>query len=205
MQVSGESENDAPPRTVSGDTVASILLAEYRALYDLALFRLGSLDRRVPLTGSVLAGFLGGAVVLPRDAQLFLLVTIPLAVIWFVRTTINHARSFEDALRRIEEIENRLNSLAGEPLVEFQTRHPSRLTSVGGRTGTETVATSLLVSLLLLSGCTLAIWKLDIPSPAIRYGLSAYVIAIALYLLWIAVQVSRYTYDKSAPPNPSTR
>lgn len=97
-----------------------VLLEEYRALYALVQFRMTALDRRVPLAGSTLAFSLGGAFIAPLHVQIVVLVVLPLAVLWLVRTTINHARSFEDALRRIEQIEVRVNELASEELMAFQ-------------------------------------------------------------------------------------
>ena len=112
------------------------LLAEYNALYGLAEFRMGALDRRVPAAGAALLVFIGSVPALPGPAQHILLAAIPASLIWLLRTTINHARSFEDVLRRIEVIEDVLrrieviegavNKLAGETLMCFQTTHPSK-------------------------------------------------------------------------------
>lgn len=138
---------------LSAEARMTVLLAEYSAMYDLALFRLHSLDRRVPLTGSALVASLGATLVLPIEAQVFILVAVPLALVWFLRTTINHARSFEDALRRIEQIESKLNALAGDELVHFQSRHPSRGKATGGRTGRETITTVLIAGGLCHAVC----------------------------------------------------
>jgi len=118
-----------------------ILMEEYRVLYTLVTLRLTSLDRRVPLAGASLAAFLGSVTVLPRDAQLVFLFGLPVALVWFLRATVNHARSAEDLLRRIEEIEREINRLCGEELLAFQSRHPSRGRQVGGQTTTESVKT----------------------------------------------------------------
>ena len=170
-----------------------VLLAEYRAVYDLALFRLVSLDRRVPLTGSALTASLGAVLVLPLQAQVFILIALPLALIWLLRTTINHARSFEDALRRIEQIEKQVNGLAGDELIRFQSRHPSRGKATGGRTGKETIAAVLVASFLLLMGCTWMAWSIPL-RPPVPVLIGAYCGYIGLYLLAVAVRLQRYRY-----------
>src|SRR4051812_30540686 len=87
------------------------LFEEYRALYSIATFRMTALDRRMPVTAGAMAAVLSGLDVVSRDSQLLLLLGAPLALVWFVRTTVNHARSFEDVLRRIEQIERLVNDL----------------------------------------------------------------------------------------------
>jgi transcriptional regulator with XRE-family HTH domain len=128
----------------------SILLEEYRALYALAEFRMVSLDRRAPLAGTLISVLLGAVTLLPHDGQLVVLLSLPLLLIWLVRTTINHARSFEDLIRRIDQIEVEVNALAGKNLLRFQSNHPSRGRAVGGRTGRETVAATLVLCGVLL-------------------------------------------------------
>ncbi|MEM6260711.1 MAG: hypothetical protein AAGI37_20885 [Planctomycetota bacterium] len=178
---------------VSAETRVSVLLAEYRAMYDLALFRLNSLDRRVPLTGSALTASLAAALVLPIEAQLFILIAVPLALVWFLRTTINHAQSFEDALRRIEQIEIKLNELAGDELVRFQSRHPSRGKATGGRTGRETIAAVLIANALVLMGCTWLTLRILVEPPT-GVLLLCYFGFIALYLLAVTLRLGRYRY-----------
>lgn len=129
------------------------LLAEYHALYRLAEFRMAALDRRVPAAGAALLVFVGAIPALTGPAQHVLLVAVPASLIWLLRTTINHARSFEDAIRRIEEVEGAVNTLAGERLMCFQSTHPSRGRAVGGRTGAETVLAVILSAVLLIGAC----------------------------------------------------
>lgn len=129
------------------------LLAEYHALYRLAEFRMAALDRRVPAAGAALLVFVGAIPALMGSAQHVLLVAVPASLIWLLRTTINHARSFEDAIRRIEEVERAVNELAGARLMCFQSTHPSRGRAVGGRTGAETVLAVILSALLLVGAC----------------------------------------------------
>ncbi|MEO1278808.1 MAG: hypothetical protein AAFV77_07630 [Planctomycetota bacterium] len=114
---------------------------------------MSALDRRVPLAGTALALSLGGAFVAPLPVQAMVLIVLPIAVLWLVRTTINHARSFEDALRRIEQIERQVNEIAGERLLAFQSSHPSRGEAVGGRTGKESVLAVALAASGSLVAC----------------------------------------------------
>lgn len=132
----------------------NILFEEFRALYGLAEFRLGSLERRAILAWAALGVFLSAFEAMNTDAQRTFLLAVPMAVLWLVRTTINHARSFEDAIRRVGEIECEINRIAGHDLLAFQSRHPSRGTTVGGRTGRESVLAVLITAaaMILTSG-----------------------------------------------------
>lgn len=128
-----------------------VVLHEYDNLYGLVTFRMASLDRRAPIGAATLVAFLGAVAVLPPATQRVFLVAVPLALIWFFRTSINHARSFEDVLSRLVEIERFVNEEAGVELLAFQSRHPSRLTAVGGRTGRETILSVYTICLVLLA------------------------------------------------------
>lgn len=145
-----------------------VLLEEYRALYGLANFRMAALDRRVPLAGTALALSLGGAFVAPPAVQMIVLIVLPIAVLWLVRTTINHARSFEDALRRIEQIEQQVNQIAGETLIAFQSSHPSRGEAVGGRTGRESVLAVALTATGSLVACLALVASLEHAGVSVR-------------------------------------
>lgn len=129
------------------------LLSEYNALYSLAEFRLSALDRRIPLVGSVLTGFLATTPVLPESSRILALTVVPISVVWLVRTTVNHARSFEDVLRALEVLESKINGVVGRGAIGFQATHPSRGAAVGGRTGAETVGAVVLAACLLLGVC----------------------------------------------------
>ncbi|MFI4915096.1 MAG: hypothetical protein ACIAS6_01140 [Phycisphaerales bacterium JB060] len=159
-----------------------VLLAEYEAMYRLAGFRMTSLERRVPAAGATIVAFLGVLPLLPESSQWILLVVVPASLVWFVRTTINHARSFEDVLRRIEWIEKRTNQLAGEELLGFQSNHPSRGTTVGGRTGVETVSAVMLASAMVLLACLTLTFDGPATRPAAWWSYYAYLVAVALYL-----------------------
>lgn len=131
-----------------------ILLEEYRQLYELVRFRLAALDQRVPLAGAALIGTLAGIGSLATTIQPVFLVALPLSLLWWLPTTIAHARSFEDALRRIETIEGEVNRLCGKDLLTFQSSHPGRK-QVGGRTGQQTVQAVLTASAIILGACGL--------------------------------------------------
>src|SRR3954452_22946950 len=84
---------------------------EYEALYSLVEFRMSALDRRAPVTAAAFAGVVAALQAVPAGSQAILFVGLPVALLWFMRTTVNHARSFEDVLRRIEEIERAVNAV----------------------------------------------------------------------------------------------
>lgn len=175
-----------------------ILLEEYGAMYGLASYRLSSLERRVPVWGAALTAFVGGLAVSPPALQIVILVSLPVMLYWFVRTTVNHARSLEDILRRIDEIEVEVNRRAGENLLTFQSSHPSRGRAVGGRVGTGTVWSACIATVLLLSACMyLLLNEHPVLNPLVAaYGV--YVIGVGAASAWDAFRLSRYTYRKSA-------
>lgn len=177
----------------------SILLEEYRALYGLVTFRMTSLDRRVPATGGTLAAFLGSVTIMPPAGQHVVLATLPIALFWFLRTTINHARSFEDVLRRLDEIEQQVNRLCGRDLLAFQSRHPSKDRAVGGRTGTETVRSVWWTSLVLLaSSVYLSRFLTEVPG-AIGEVYVAYAAGVGVALTLAVIRHQRYRYLKQHP------
>lgn len=175
-----------------------VLLEEYRALYTLVTFRMTSLDRRVPIATAALATFLGSISAVPPASQTIFLLGLPLAQVWLVRTTINHARSFEDVLRRIDEIERRVNTLAGEELLVFQSRHPSGGRATGGRTGVETVRTVYSSSLLMLGACGyLASVNFADPRVLIVYWAACGLIGVQLTVSILLLKRYRYLKDRS--------
>lgn len=131
-----------------------VLLEEYRQLYALVLFRLSALDQRVPLAGFALIAAVAGIGTLGSSVQITLLIAVPLSLLWWYQVAAQHALSFTDALRRIAEIEQQVNGLAGTALLEFQSSHPGRA-QVGGRTGQRTVQAVLAGSAVVLAACLL--------------------------------------------------
>lgn len=172
-------------------------------MYGLVEFRLVSLDRRAMLAWAGLTAFLTCFSALSGDAQWSLLIGAPMALLWLLRTTINHARSFEDALRRLDEIERAVNQLAGSELLAFQSRHPSRGWSVGGRTGTETVLTILATSLVMLFSCGfLGVQHGDVAPPLLAMYVG-YLGVATVYFMYCVFSLRRYQYRKAdAPPAP---
>lgn len=175
------------------DAPLRALMEEYRCMYGLALFRLEALDRRVPVAGATLAAFLGGVTALPLPSRELVLIGVPVAAVWLLRVTINHARSFEDALRRIEAVERRVNALVGAGALGFQSHHPSRRHAVGGRTGRETVDAVLAAGLLLIAGCAY-LFTTD-HGVRVGQGFVAYAGLLAVHLVTLAGRLMRYTYE----------
>lgn len=181
------------PRT---ERRVDILMEEYRVLYTLVTLRLTSLDRRVPLAGASLAAFLGSVTVLPRDAQVVFLFGLPIALVWFLRATVNHARSAEDLLRRIEEIEREINRLCGGELLAFQSRHPSRGRQVGGRTAAESVKAVFCSCALVLAACMYLAWTTSGESIGHLQAYAGYLAGVAIYLVGCVLTLGRYRYRK---------
>lgn len=183
----------SPPR-VPADVELSVLFEEYRALYGLATLRMTALDKRMPITAGAMAAVVSGLDVASPDSQLMLLIATPLALVWFARATVNHARSFEDALRRIEEIEGAVNDIAGKPILRFQSRHPSRGRSVGGRTGRESVSAVLASSILLLAATGWRMRRAALLSSEAEIAYFALLGAVGVYVLLEGLRLSRYQY-----------
>lgn len=189
---------DPPPQKLGLRDRLDALLAEYHALYTLAQFRMAALDRRVPAAGAALLAFVGAIPSLSGPAQHVLLVAVPASLIWLLRTTINHARSFEDAIRRIEEVERAVNGLAGDRLMCFQSTHPSRGRAVGGRTGAETVLAVILSAVLLIGACgyLAGVSSSANPSQCIIYF--TFLVSVAAVILREVRGWRRYRYTHSS-------
>ncbi len=174
-----------------------VLLKEYDALYQLVIFRMTSLDRRAPIAGATLAASLATGAVLPSEVRTLFLIALPAALIWFLRTTVNHARSFEDVLARLAEIERAVNERAGAELLVFQSRHPSRSIAVGGRTGRETVnAVFVTCVILLLSAVYLTHTYTALSLGTYAYDLYAVIVlGCLIHAIW---HLRRYRYARSA-------
>lgn len=182
--------------TLARQEKVELLMREYQALYALVTFRNSSMERRVPIAGATLAAFLGAVTVLPMEARLIYLVGLPIALLFFLRTTINHARSVEDALRRIEEIEQAVNAYANEELLTFQSTHPSRLRVVGGRTGRESVRAVFVTCILMLAACTFLFHQTARVDPSLSILYDAYIAVSALLLIFYVFELREYRYRK---------
>ncbi len=171
-------------------------MEEFRVLYSLVTFRMASLDRRIAIAWAGLGAFVGSFLAANEVGKYVLLLSLPPALVWLLRTTVNHARSFEDVLRRIDEIERAVNGIADENLLAFQSRHPSRFLMVGGRTGMETVHAVYVTCLVLLVASS-SLFALAMTAPVmtiVGYGIYAMLVAT---LLFVHVRKLRaYRYEK---------
>ncbi len=170
------------------------LYEEYRALYGLVVFRMTSLDRRAPVTAGALIAAVSAVAVLPAASQPLVLFSLPIALIWFVRTTVNHARSFEDVLRRIEEIELDVNAAVGGRVMRFQSSHPSRGRKTGGRTGAVTVSAVIATSLLLLIAVGYQMCQQELLPVAGEALYGMFLSGVGLWCLREATILRRYRY-----------
>ena len=177
-----------------------ILLEEYRSLNTLLIFRLTAMDRRLPVSAGVFAATMASVAALPQDSRLAILLAMPLALLWLVRTTVQHARAKEDHLRRIDEIERMVNVLAREDLLVFQSRHPNRCLVPSGRTGKSTVLGVGVSGLVMLGLCAFLFLRDGIDFPTWIYF--AYVAGVGLDLVWIFMVLDRYRYRKATPSPP---
>ena len=156
------------------------------------------MDRRLPLA----IGFMGAAVAaipaLPHPSRIAVLVAVPSVLLWLGRTTVQQARAKEDNLRRIGEIERVINSIAGEELLLFQSRHPNRAKIVGGRTGMGIVFATAVSSLVMLLLCLLVF--IGEPSRLPRLMYFGYLGFVGADLLIGPIRLSFYGYRKSDGP-----
>jgi hypothetical protein len=192
--------SSARDHAVTIETRIQILLEEYRALYSLLTFRLTAIDRRLPAIGGTLAAVLGSTTAMPDQTQRAFLLGLPVALLWLFLSTVQHARSKEDHVRRIDEIERLINRLAGEELLVFQSRHPNKARHPGGRTGFGSVFAVLTVCLIMLGFC----WYSARIPPALLTGRDvfaylAYLAAAAVVMLVAVVRLSRYRYRRPPP------
>jgi len=130
-----------------------LLIEEYRAVNQLLLFRLQAMEQRLPLTAAGIGALLLATAALPRVSQIILLIGVPFAVLFWVRSVFFHALSKEDAKARIREIEYEVGELCGCPVLRFQSEHPSATGPVGGRTATQAIYLTLVVGVMVLVVC----------------------------------------------------
>ena len=199
-----KNESNATPRpngTVSLETRIQILLEEYRALYSLLTFRLTAMDRRLPAIGGTLAAVLGSTTAMPDQTRLAFLLGLPIALLWLFFSTVQHARSKEDHLRRIDEIERLVNHFVGEELLVFQSCHPAKARYPGGRTGFNSVFGVLLSCQAMLCACSYVAQTTH--SLGLRNQLDAYfgtLLTFALLMLVEIVRLARYRPERLYSP-----
>lgn len=194
-------EKTQPPNTsdhaVTIETRIQILFEEYRALYSLLTFRLTAMDRRLPAIGGTLAGILCSIPAMPDETRLAFLLGLPIAVLWLFLTTVQHARSKEDHLRRIDEIERHVNKLAGEVLLVFQSHHPNKARHPGGRTGFGSVLALLSICLLMIVACVHAVYTLPgLMTPKALLSFRAYSLACVIVMLVATCRLYGYRYRR---------
>lgn len=185
------------PATTRTELV-QIALEEYRQMHALVLYRLQVLDQRIPLTTAALTAALGSVVVMPELLQFGLLVGVPLAASAVCLSTFNHARSLQDAISRIAEIESSVNRLTGREVLGFQSTHPGR-NSVGVRTGRLT-SDLVLAACLILFACSyfLAGSIFDWPTYT-RIAHLLLLLLLAAKLLHDRLRLQTYRYLPSHP------
>lgn len=188
-------------RTLDDRDRVGILLDEFRSLYGLLSFRLSAVDSRLPVAGGALGAVLGSFRALPPDTRSVVLLVMPPALTWLMRSTVNHSRSKEDVLRRIDEIERQVNQIAGEELLAFQSRHPGRGRTVSGRSGSSTVFAVLTCCLAGLASCAFLLGTTVLVTPPIWWTYWSLLALSALDLLRSVFRLRRYRYQK-APPEP---
>lgn len=171
-----------------------ILLEEYRSLNSLLLFRLAAMDRRLPVSVGIIAAAIASMFAVSSDSQAALLLAIPPALFWLVRSTVQHAKAKEDHLSRIAEIERTINSMAGEELLIFQSRHPNRSRVASGRTGNTTVVAVCSGALAMLLLCVFLYLRTANIVPDWLYV--TYIAAIAFDVVSAPFALSRYRYSR---------
>jgi len=207
-QVKYEMEKTQPPPEPNGNAVnvetrIQILFEEYRALYSLLTFRLTAMDRRLPAIGGTLTGILCSIPAMPDETRLAFLLGLPIALLWLFLTTVQHARSKEDHLRRIDEIERRVNELAGEELLVFQSSHPVKGRFPGGRTGFNTVLGTLFSCNVMLAACAHLTWSSHLNvSVNLTYAYFAAIIALAGVMIGVFARLPRYRPRPVPPVSP---
>lgn len=200
MDVIAETFSSKADTSITDRDRIEILLEEYRSLNTLLVFRLTAMDRRLPVSVGVFAATIASVAALPKDTRLAILLALPLALLWLVRTTVQHARAKEDHLRRIDEIERMVNVLARAELLVFQSRHPNQCLVPSGRTGKATVQGVGVSGLVMLGLCAFLFLRNGSDFPTWMY--LAYVVGVGLDVVWIFMDLRRYRYRKAAPSPP---
>lgn len=175
------------------------MLEEYRQLYGLAIFRLQALDQRLSLAGAGLLAILASIVVLPPHALWVMLAAAPAALPWLLRSTMRHAGSFQDALDRIALIERAVNQHVGTPAMTFQSTHPSRGKTIGGRTGHEAIEAIQGAAAIVLGGCLYLSAFTAPTSPWVLVAYSFTIAALAGGLIATATLATRRIASGDAP------
>lgn len=137
-----------------------LLIEEYRGVHQLLMFRLEAMEERLPLTAAGIGGLLVAAAAMPKLSQVVLLIGLPFAILFWVRGVILHAASKEDVKERIREIELEVAQICGQPVIRFQSEHPSATGPVGGRTAQQAIFLAIVAGFIALTLCYSLFWIL---------------------------------------------
>jgi len=176
----------------------NILITEYNSLYSLYTFRIQAIEKRLPMAAVILSAFLGVLTTLPSDVRIVFYIGIPISLIYVLRTASIHVRSFEDSLRRIDEIENQINNLVGENLIRFQSNHPSKVKTVGGRTSRELILSIMAMTVLVIFAC-IYLYALEDYDRNTNILYVTLLIVIMIFQLQSARQLFQYKYIPEHP------
>lgn len=139
----------------------TVLLSAHQTFYELYQIRLNAVEKRLPIGAIIVSALFGSLTVVSKDIQVLYLCGIPIALIYLTKTTITHLESFEDLLRRIEEIEKKINNIVGEKLLMFQSEHPSRGWTVAGRFGRDSINSVSILSIMVLVACVYILYRMN--------------------------------------------
>ncbi len=186
----------AKPSPLTEVQQIDILLKEYIVLYALLQWRLTAADRRLFISGGLLAGILTAIHSLDAHAARLLLWGLPVLLWVIFSAMVGHARSKEDLLRRIDEIECRVNTLACVELLAFQSRRREASRAVGGRTAAMAINGTLTLYITILLGAVVFLWPAgDTASPGyVEFGL--WVAFWSMVMLRSALGLQHYRYER---------
>ncbi len=188
-----------PASALSEEARIRTLLEEYRALHGLLGFRLAAMERHLPVAAGAPWALLGSTTGMPPATKLVFLLGMPAGLLWLLLATVQHARSKEDLLRRIDELERLVNGLAGEELLVFQSRHPNKRGPTAGRTGLRAIVGVLLAALTMLATCTYLTQTSERLLPTA--GLAAYAVyAVLCAAVMVRSVVTLHAYRYRRPP-----
>jgi len=173
-----------------------ILLEEYAVLYALLQWRLTAADRRLFVSGGLLVGVLTAIHSLDAHAAQLLLWGLPVLLWVIFSAMVGHARSKEDLLRRIDEIERRINTLAEAELLAFQSRRPAPGRAVGGRTGATAINGTLALYIAILLCAVMFLWPTDEDASLKFMGFGLWVAFWSVLMLWGALGLQYYRYER---------
>ncbi len=184
------------PSPLTENQQIDILLQEYAVLYELLQWRLTAADRRLFVSGGLLTGVLTAIHALDAPTVKLLLWGLPVLMWVIFSAMVGHARSKEDLLRRIDEIERRVNGLALVELLAFQSRRPELGRAVGGRTGMTAIKGTLALSLALLLCAVAFLWPAGHTESPEFVGFGAWVVFWSVWMLRGARGLQHYRYER---------